>query len=144
MIMKTLRIFLVILLMAPAALFAQDEGPMHNNPEAKKIQAMEVAYLTKELNLSPEEAQKFWPVFNKYREDVRGVMQDRSNTDQLDRQQRVLDLRKKYRTDFSRILTMDRANRVFSSEDQFRQMVRREFQKRQMERRQINPGKRGF
>jgi hypothetical protein len=142
--MKTLRILLAILLMAPATLFAQDEDPTRNNPEAKKIQAMEVAYLTKELNLSPEEAQKFWPVFNKYREDVRGVMQDRSNTDQLDRQQRVLDLRKKYRSDFSRILTMDRANKVFSSEDQFRQMVRREFQKRQMERRQINPGKRGF
>jgi hypothetical protein len=142
--MKTLRILLAILLMAPSTLFAQDENPTRSNPEAKKIQAMEVAYLTKELDLSPEEAQKFWPVFNKYREDVRGVMQDRSTTDQLDRQQRVLDLRKKYRSDFSRILTMDRANRVFSSEDQFRQMVRREFQKRQMERRQINPGKRGF
>jgi len=144
MIMKTLRIFFAILWLAPATLFAQDEGPTRNNPEAKKIQAMEVAYLTKELNLSPEEAQKFWPVFNKYREDVRGVMQDRSNTDQLERQQRVLDLRKKYRSDFSRILTMDRANQVFSSEDQFTQMVRREFQKRQMDRRQINPGKRGF
>lgn len=142
--MKTLRLLIALLLIGSAPAFAQDDEPTRNNPEAKKIQAMEVAYMTKELNLTPEEAQKFWPVFNKYREDVRGVIQDRSNTDQLDKQQRVLDLRKRYRTDFSRILTMERANRVFSSEDQFRQMVRREFQKRQMERRQINPGKRGF
>jgi hypothetical protein len=142
--MKTLRLVIALLLCAPVITFAQDDEPTRNNPEAKKIQAMEVAYMTKELNLTPEEAQKFWPVFNKYREDVRGVVQDRANTDQLDKQQRILDLRKRYRTDFSRILTMERANRVFSSEDQFRQMVRREFQKRQMERRQINPGKRGF
>jgi len=111
--------------------------------DQKKIQAMEVAYITKELNLSPEEAQKFWPVFNKYREDVKGVLRNKSISDQLEKQQQVLDLRKKYRTEFTRILAQDRANKVFSSEDQFRQIVRREFQKRQMERRQINPGKRG-
>jgi len=128
----------------PAAIFAQDDEPTRMGNDGKKIQAMEVAYMTKELNLTPEEAQRFWPVFNKYREDVRSVLNNRSNTDQLEKQQQVLDLRKRYRNDFSRILTQERANRVFSSEDQFRQMVRREFQKRQMERRQINPGKRGF
>jgi Spy/CpxP family protein refolding chaperone len=123
---------------------AQDE-PTRTNPEqAKKIQAMEVAYITKELNLTPEEAQKFWPIFNQYREQVRAVATNRNNTDQLEKQQQVLDLRKKYRSEFSRVLAADRANRVFTAEDQFRQMVRREFQKRQQERRQINPGKRGL
>lgn len=29
-----------------------------------KIEAMEVAYLTQELELSVDEAQKFWPIFN--------------------------------------------------------------------------------
>jgi Spy/CpxP family protein refolding chaperone len=135
---------MVFFLLTPVVIFAQDDEPARMGNEGKKIQAMEVAYMTKELNLTPEEAQKFWPVFNKYREEVRSVLNNRSNTDQLEKQQQVLDLRKRYRNDFSRILTQERANRVFSSEDQFRQMVRREFQKRQMERRQINPGKRGF
>ena len=111
--------------------------------DSKKIQAMEVAYITKELNLSPEEAEKFWPIFNKYRSDAKAVLTDRSITDQLERQQKILDIRKKYRTEFTRVLTNDRGNRVFPAEDQFRQMVRRELQKRQNERRQINQGKRG-
>jgi Mg2+/Co2+ transporter CorC len=128
--------------MLPFSGIAQQEEDANMN-DRKKIQAMEVAYITKELNLTPEEAQKFWPVFNKYRDDVKGVLTNKSVTDQLEKQQQVLDLRKKYRTEFTRILAQDRANKVFSSEDQFRQMVRREFQKRQMERRQINPGKRG-
>jgi hypothetical protein len=128
----------------PALAFGQDNEPTRSATEAKKIQAMEVAYMTKELNLSPEEAQRFWPVFNKYRDETRSVLNNRNTTDQLERQQQVLDLRKRYRNEFSRILTQERANRVFSSEDQFRQMVRREFQKRQMERRQGNPQRRGF
>ncbi len=111
--------------------------------DSKKIQAMEVAYITKELNLSPEEAEKFWPIFNKYRGDAKAVIGDRTITDPLDRQQKILDLRKKYRTEFTRVLTNDRGNRVFPAEDQFRQMVRRELLKRQNERRQINQGKRG-
>jgi hypothetical protein len=111
--------------------------------DSKKIQAMEVAYITKELNLSPEEAEKFWPIFNKYRSDAKAILKDGSITDPLDRQQKILDIRKKYRTEFTRVLTNDRGNRVFPAEDQFRQMVRRELLKRQNERRQINQGKRG-
>jgi RecA/RadA recombinase len=140
--MKTIYLILTIILIIPFSAFSQTEEG-ENITDRKKIQAMEVAYITKELNLSPEEAQKFWPVFNKYREDVKGVLTNKTINDQLEKQQQVLDLRKKYRTEFTRILAQDRANKVFTSEDQFRQMVRREFQKRQMERRQINPGKRG-
>ena len=140
--MKTIYFILTLFLVIPFSVFAQTEEG-ENITDRKKIQAMEVAYITKELNLSPEEAQKFWPVFNKYREDVKGVLTNKTITDQLEKQQQVLDLRKKYRTEFTRILAQERANKVFTSEDQFRQMVRREFQKRQMERRQINPGKRG-
>lgn len=140
--MKPIYFIFFLFLSLPFSAAAQEEEAGNVNDQ-KKIQAMEVAYITKELNLSPEEAQKFWPVFNKYRDDVKGVLRNKSISDQLEKQQQVLDLRKKYRTEFSRILAQDRANKVFSSEDQFRQMVRREFQKRQMERRQINPGKRG-
>ena len=140
--MKQFYLVIFLFLGFPFWGFSQQEDDININ-DRKKIQAMEVAYITKELNLSPEEAQKFWPVFNKYRDDVKGVITNKSVSDQLEKQQQVLDLRKKYRTEFSRILAQDRANKVFSSEDQFRQMVKREYQKRQMERRQINPGKRG-
>jgi hypothetical protein len=140
--MKQIYLVIFLFLGFPFWGISQQEDDININ-DRKKIQAMEVAYITKELNLSPEEAQKFWPVFNKYREDVKGVITNKNVADQLEKQQQVLDLRKKYRTEFSRILAQDRANKVFSSEDQFRQMVKREYQKRQMERRQINPGKRG-
>jgi hypothetical protein len=72
MIMKPIYFILFLFLSLPFSAAAQEEEAGNMNDQ-KKIQAMEVAYITKELNLSPEEAQKFWPVFNKYREDVKGV-----------------------------------------------------------------------
>lgn len=144
--MKKLQFFLVLLLISCFA-FSQVQKP--GNPEVraaelKKIQAMEVAFITKELNLSPDEAQKFWPVFNQYRNELRSVATENKQNDHLERQQKMLDLRKKYREDFSKVMNQERANKVFGAEDEFKSLVRREFQKRQDERRSIEPRKKGF
>ena len=112
--------------------------------EIKKIQAMEMAFITKELNLSPDEAQKFWPVFNQYRNELKGMAFERKNGDHLEKQQKMLDIRKKYREDFTKVMSHDRANKVFGAEEEFKSLVRREFQKRQVEKKQLEPRKKGF
>jgi hypothetical protein len=112
--------------------------------ELKKIQAMELAFITKELNLNPQEAQKFWPIFNQYRNDLKQVAQGKEYKDNLDRQQKMLDVRKKYRDDFGKVVSQERANKVFGAEDEFKSLVRKEFQKRQAEKKQIESRKKGF
>jgi hypothetical protein len=112
--------------------------------ELKKIQAMELAFITKELNLNPQEAQKFWPIFNQYRNDLKQAAQAKEYKDNLDRQQKMLDVRKKYRDDFEKVVSHDRANKVFGAEDEFKSLVRREFQKRQAEKKQLETRKKGF
>lgn len=58
--MKKFSIVIITLALCLAA-SAQpaDRGKVH-----EKMQAEKVAYITNELNLSPEEAQAFWPVYN--------------------------------------------------------------------------------
>ena len=112
--------------------------------ELKKIQAMELAFITKELNLNPNEAQKFWPIFNQYRNDLKQASQGKNYHDNLERQQKMLDVRKKYRDDFTKVVSHDRANKVFGAEDEFKSLVRKEFQKRQSEKKQIESRKKGF
>jgi hypothetical protein len=112
--------------------------------EIKKIQAMEMAFITKELNLSPDEAQKFWPVFNQYRNELKGMAGERKVGDHLEKQQKMLDIRKKYREDFTKVMSHERANKVFGAEEEFKSLVRREFQKRQAEKKQLEPRKKGF
>jgi len=112
--------------------------------EIKKIQAMEMAFITKELNLSPDEAQKFWPVFNQYRNELKGMAGERKVGDHLEKQQKMLDIRKKYKEDFTKVMSHERANKVFGAEEEFKSLVRREFQKRQSEKNQLEPRKKGF
>ncbi|MEY3945703.1 MAG: hypothetical protein RJB03_409 [Bacteroidota bacterium] len=144
--MKTLKTILACLILSKASLGQVQKlgNPEARAAELKKIQAMEMAFITKELNLSPDEAQKFWPVFNQYRNELRSVASENKQKDHLEKQQKMLDLRKKYREDFSKVMNQERANKVFGAEDEFKSLVRREFQKRQEERRKMEPRKKGF
>jgi len=55
-------------LLMTAALFAQPQGHRQSEEQRKKeferIQSEKIAFITQELDLSPEEAQIFWPVYN--------------------------------------------------------------------------------
>ena len=45
----------------------------------ERVKAAKVAYLTRELGLSPQEAERFWPVYNEFenrRDDLRHRMKD--------------------------------------------------------------------
>lgn len=143
--MKTILSFLTGLFVF-STLQAQPQRPDRDAriAEIKKIQAMELAFITKELNLNPNEAQKFWPIFNQYRNDLKQVAQGKQYKDNLDRQQKMLDVRKKYRDDFGKVVSQERASKVFGAEDEFKSLVRKEFQKRQAEKKQIESRKKGF
>ncbi|WP_179345710.1 hypothetical protein [Winogradskyella ursingii] len=54
--MKKLHTLLVILFVS-ASVFAQ-------RPDKEKIKALKVAHITEQLDLSKQEAQQFWPVYN--------------------------------------------------------------------------------
>lgn len=39
---------------------------LSQNRHHEKIKALKVGYITEQLNLSPKEAQEFWPIYNAY------------------------------------------------------------------------------
>ena len=60
--MKT-RIALIITLALNCAVYISGQ-----NPNMDRINAYRIAFLTRRLNLTPQEAQKFWPVYNEYQD----------------------------------------------------------------------------
>jgi hypothetical protein len=38
------------------------------NPNMERLNAYKIAFFTKRLNLTPQEAEKFWPVYNEYQD----------------------------------------------------------------------------
>ena len=44
-------------------------------PDREKIKSLKVAFITERLNLSSEEAQAFWPIYNAHEEKMEGFRQ---------------------------------------------------------------------
>lgn len=105
-----------------------------NRPEKKfnknNIEALKVAYITRQLNLTPEEAQKFWPVHNMYFEELKKTR--RENLDnELVFEEKALNVRKKYNSDFRKILMRnERVNKLFKLEKDFNNELRKELMNR--------------
>ena len=59
--MKKLISFICISLFCTLTLFAQER-----KGSVEKIKALKIAYLTEQLNLTSNEAEKFWPIYNAY------------------------------------------------------------------------------
>jgi hypothetical protein len=126
------KILYLMLLLLPFSGMAQDG--LRSNENRQRLEAIQIAYLTKELSLTSQDAEKFWPVYNKYQDELRGLLRNGGEEDVLTRQQKALDIRKKYKPDFVKILGGDRTNKLFQAEDKFREMVKRELQNRQKKR----------
>ncbi len=102
------------------------------DPEKKgeRIKSLEIGYITKQLELTPEEAEKFWPIFHQYRKELKSTVTENANIGKLDREQKVLDVRKKYKKNFIAVLDSDRAEKFYEVEDRFQMLVRKEMNNR--------------
>lgn len=55
-----------ILTLSMVMLICVSSIAQHNRQDRKKLESLRIAYITDELDLSSEEAQIFWPVFNEF------------------------------------------------------------------------------
>ncbi|WP_313807902.1 sensor of ECF-type sigma factor [Flavobacterium sp.] len=58
------KIVTLLVLVFSIALFAQDK----KQERFERIKALKVAFLSDRLDLKPEEAEKFWPIYNQFEE----------------------------------------------------------------------------
>jgi len=61
--MKIQKILPLILFLVSFSFYAQNEK---TDEKREKIKAYKVSFLTTELELTPTEAEKFWPIYNAY------------------------------------------------------------------------------
>jgi hypothetical protein len=97
---------------------------------ASTIEAIKIGYFTKQLSLTPDEAQKFWPIYNQYVAEVRELRQQNRDLDEVSMEEKLLNIRKKYKSEFSKALSTDKVNQFFKVEKDFNIFVRKEMQQR--------------
>jgi hypothetical protein len=122
--------FLLITTILAGSLFAvkaQDGQPGDDTEGKKRVEALYVAYVTKQLELTPEDAQKFWPAHTQFESEIKGV---NKNLPELEKQQAILNIKKKYQENFNRILGVKRCERFFKLRDDFSRKLLEQVRKR--------------
>jgi hypothetical protein len=128
--MKKWLLILFLFLLPGFCAFSQVEEP---DQEGAKIAERMKEYIQKNLGLSKNETERFSPVFMRYfREFAQTHRENRG--DRLIFQQKIIELRLRYRGEFRQILDEQRANKVFQYEDKFRQEAIRIIKENRRER----------
>ena len=138
--MKKIFFLLGFVFLATMFSFAQTGDDLKGG--TNRIDAIKIAYLTKELELSPDEAKAFWPLYDRYTGEIKSTLKDSKDDDVLVRQQKLLDIRKKYKNEFVKVLSQERVNRLFMAENRFAELLKKDLQERR--KNQMKPLRRGF
>lgn len=132
--MKPIFLIITICLGLVFSGIAQDDGS--KNDGGGRLAALKIGYLTKKLNLSTDEAQKFWPIFNKYEDEIRGVRIEQRDKKiaELDAEEKILTIRKRYNNEFTKALSSDKVNTFFRVEKEFNVSIQKELLERRQQR----------
>ena len=114
--------------------------------KSEYIKAQKIAFISTELALTPEEAEKFWPIYNEYdakmdviRKERKGYMKELKTINELsaDRAYELTELilntdakeaalRTEYLSKFAEVLDKKKAAKVFYAEEKFKRELLKE------------------
>lgn len=115
----------------------------------EEIESFRIAYFTKQLNLTSEEAKKFWPVYNEMQAEIQKIQKERRNRhrdlrdtkdnlsdaeleksiqDEMASRQKELDIEKKYHERYKQILSMKKLAVYYRAQEGFKRELIRKLQ----------------
>jgi hypothetical protein len=109
----------------------------------KEIEAIKIGYLTRRLALTPDESQQFWPVYNAYQRELLSINKQKKENrilqndnpeklvdDDFKFDTQILELKKRYRKEFAKILSSEKVKTLYIAEREFREELIKQLKKR--------------
>lgn len=98
--------------------------------QREKIEMFKIQFITKNLELTKNEAEGFWPVYEAHKKEMQEIIKTKMN-DEILLQEAMLNARKKYKADLLPVLkTEERVNNALKVERDFLYKMRKEVSKR--------------
>lgn len=157
--MKRVAIIMVIMSSSVFVAFAQVQPKAEGANARAKLEAARIAMITERLSLTPEQAEKFWPIYNQFAKERRTMQQEALKARQgLDmnnlteeQSQLLVDAQLKYRQDkvnlenkyaemLTKVISAKQLVALKKAEDDFRAMILRRLEQRkrqQIQRQQM-------
>ena len=140
-----MKVILTLIFLAVIGSSALAQG---GGEKRQEIENIKLAFISSKLDLTTGEAQRFWPIYNAYKSDFNEIIKLKreskrnqlANADQqLDREidfdERILELKKRYRLEFSKAIPPAKVLLFFEAEREFRERLIKQLRER---RRQDN------
>lgn len=139
--------FAALLLLIPSIIWAQ-------RPKGEEIESLKIAFFTKKLDLSPEDAKVFWPIYNDMQAEQNALRKERFQkmisfrkvteidnltdaqiqsliTSEFDFRQRDLNIEKKYYNKFKAVLPIKIIGKFYRAQEAFKRELLNRFKDRQ-------------
>ena len=128
---------LILVLLMGITSLTKINAQQADSKREEALESLKIAFLSKQLDLTTEEAQKFWPVYNQYVSDMKKNRQEhiQQKGDELEWQQKALDIKKKYKPEFLKCISQDKFNRLLTADKDWRDKIRQQLE----QRKQMNP-----
>jgi hypothetical protein len=140
--MKNKITYIFLLLLTIQFGFSQD-----NDTRKERIKALKIAFISQKLSLSSDEAEKFWPIYNRYDEKImvlkeaqlRLKLQKRNGTDDEalkkieeaeEKEAEVMILKKKMRAELIPVISAEKVLKLEQLEQEFHRKLLEKLQDR--------------
>lgn len=151
---RGLIVLLVLAIFTFSDALAQNQG-------REKLDAYRIAFFTKKLNLTPQEAEKFWPVYNEFQNKRNSIQTERmqlnrnvnqnelnmSEKDMTEAGDKLISLQMQeaslamdYHKKFKEILSPAKVIRLYQAENQYRLQLLNELKQNQQQRNNLQKG----
>jgi hypothetical protein len=133
--MKKILFIFSLFFVTSNALLAQEDSD-------DKIRDRMREYIQQRMRLNKDEAERFTPIFIRYFREWRTALQEnRKKPDPLVLQQKIVELRLRYRPEFKEIIGEKRSNEVYKQQEKFirelKEIGRERMQERQNQKNRI-------
>ncbi len=119
-------------------------------PMEERIDALRIAFFTEKMQLTPEESQNFWPLYNEYQDKEKSIRKSYRDDKSLElmsdaeaekliensfeMEEKLLDLRREYYQKMRRVLPVRKVALLSRIERQFKERLLEEWRNRQQDR----------
>jgi hypothetical protein len=125
------KLFSVLVILCWLTLPARSQGP--KRAWAGQLEAMKTTFITTRLQLTPQEAEKFWPIYNMYDSARKKAIFDfrhSRNPNELQFEKTLLSIREKYSIEFLKAISPGKINDFFIAEVDFNRLIQQEMNRR--------------
>lgn len=142
--MKKILAVVLLTCFIAVSLFAQQDN------RRERIKSLRVAFITEQLELTPEESEKFWPLINQFeiekkqlrrsykRQKSVDLMTDaeieQSILDNFEKEQKLLDLKKSYFVKMKSVIPTRKIAKYLQAEKEFKTTVLKQMRKNRRQR----------